>query len=417
MDTIIVLNATYKEKFEILRLIAVYICAILRYIRNTDDTFNWLTINTSTAKIMEEADTLLKKVEGLFGYYQMITQKHIEENDLPNYNQKTITNNIKNKQEECMKSLISFTETLNTWNSFNLFASKNNPPEVVKWVTEEVARHEIAVTNNFPSVIKAYSKKFNAPFPMSSYVVDNDTQSICSNCKSDKILLNRESSHMVCSECYTLVKLTAVAYEEEHLHTENVNYTKQKNHNELSHAKKWLTFILGSIDVKIPTEDLTAIFNAISGDYRVLNGYVNFEELSCEKVRATLKKIGKTSYNKYVVYLRAKITEMMGKRIDPPAFTEQEKETLMQEFDKILHALKTVLSSNNPVIKKVAGNMSNNKYYPFFWYKIFQVRLKKSARLQALLKCIHIQREATNKKNEVIWSEMIKLDALKKDYS
>lgn len=250
----------------------------------------------------------------------------------------------------------------------------------------------------------------------------------CASCNSANLRVDYESSEIICDDCNVVTVRRAEITEDEQMYNNNISYTKQKNHSELEHAHKWLDYILGKVDITIPQSDIELIFNEISKDYKLPKGYNKFNDMTCHYVRQKIKQIKLTKYNKYVVYIRAKVTEMMGNSVRAPTLTTDEIEHLISEFGAILNGLKQIKSigglasdkkgKSAQLDKSVAAvleeNSQQNIYYPYFWYKIIQAKMARDSRKNALLSCIHIQSKSANARREEIWNLLIQLPELKR---
>lgn len=394
MDSSIITHNTFREKIKAFRFILFYLRSLLYIIlaKHNITIFNrdnpGIILTNYLNALKNSVKTLSMNYDRL---YQNFSQKEYEAN-LDRSNMKTELINY-------YKDLINAYQTSKKWKIFSEEILEPNPAELVERIRAKFPDNYFVTAYNTPDkIINKYMEEFHEFRFLPARVMRSNVDSVCDFCDSTNVILNKETSALVCQNCSKITNLYAIVYEEEQLYGESVGYTKQKNHNEVIHAKKWLSYIVGEIDIDIPEKHFSLIFETVSENYRkddTNNIYVNFESMSCEHVRKCLKKIKLTEYNKYVVYLRKRITELMGKPVGPIPFTTDEIDRLMKEFENIIVALRAIPNGNK------------NIHYPFYWDKVFRYRLQKGERATKILECIHHQGKETTAKNEKIWKALI----------
>ena len=394
MDSSIVTHNTFREKIKAFRFILFYLRTFLYTLLNKHNITIFVR-DSPGIKLSNYLDVLNKSVKSLAMDYNRLYQ---------NYNQKDYEayldrSGMKTILVNYYKDLINVYQNSKKWKIFAEEITNNNPPEVVEKIRSKFPdNYSVTVYNTPDKIINKYMEEFQEFHFLPAKVMHSNVDSVCDFCDSSNVVINKETSSLICQNCLKITNLYAIVYEEEQLYGESVGYTKQKNHNELTHAKKWLSYIIGEIDIDIPEKHFNQIFETVSENYRkygTTNEYINFEGMSCDYVRKCLKKIKLTEYNKYVVYLRKKITELMGRAVAPLPFTNDEIERLMKEFENIIIALRKIPNGNK------------NIHYPFYWDKVFRYRLQKGERATKILECIHRQGKDTTAKNEKIWNTLI----------
>lgn len=400
MDSSIVTHNTFVEKLKTIKFIIFYLRSFLYVIlaKYKITIFNRDNPGIKLINYLNELKISVKSLDMNYNrFYQTFTQKEYEAN--------LDRSGMKKALISYYKELIETYEKSKKWKIFNEEIHQNTPPEIVDKIrTKFPDNYFINVYGTPDKIINKHMEEFQEFRFLPAKIIQSNVESVCDFCDSGNVVINKEMSNMVCQNCLKITNLYAIVYEEEQLYGESVGYTKQKNHNELIHAKKWLSYILGEIDIDIPEAHFRQIFEAVSENYRKYgnsNEYINFDNMSCEYIRRCLKKIKLTEYNKYVVYLRKKITELMGKPINPALFTTDEIDRLMKEFENIIVALRQIPNGNK------------NIHYPFYWDKVFRHRLKKGERADKILECIHHQGKETTAKNEKIWNTLIENKLLK----
>lgn len=333
------------------------------------------------------------------------------------YNTFVMSENILDQMDQCMANLISIVEGFRKNKEFRSFiaakpevkSSKANSAKNIDDLTEITMR---LASMHQPNIPKATSyadffvvfQKQNEEYMQNklTLVVKKEPVSDCS-C-GGKMDILPDTSELRCSLCGMIITLEGTVFEDSQFYTQQGQCTKHKKYDAKRHCKKWLDQIQAKENKNFPPELIVAL-NDRAKKYYTRGGKLRpMTRMRCSQIRDWLKDIGQTDYNPHAPLLRKIITSENGNAVIPPQLSYDEEQKVLVKFTRAMDMYDELMEKK---LTNVTNNRRPNKpYYPYVLFKILNMELKKGARLDGLIECIHLQSDSTLKNHDTIWKEI-----------
>lgn len=265
---------------------------------------------------------------------------------------------------------------------------------VEKYIQVVISRNFVAQLNSImqkcknaikePSLeVSLKFKKYNEiPFDVE---VKRQEYKLCPNCES-KMNIDPHNSELRCNSCDYIMILKGTVFDES-VSSPEVNLTKRSAYETSRHCKFHIERILA---IKMPNIKETTwqkIYKWLND-----NNYKYHKLVTCKVLRRCLKEIKEaTKLNEHVPFIRQYITG-----ISPERLFYHETRQLFIDFEKVVETCKRIQN----------GERGNLKYYPYYIFKILEMRIKDPKRLQSITDCIHFQHDDTLVTNDRIWEQI-----------
>lgn len=196
-----------------------------------------------------------------------------------------------------------------------------------------------------------------------------------------------DESYYICSACGKMQHIDGTAFRDEHCFAQDGAKNRNDNYHVMRHFEEWMPKILGIAEVTIPEELITKIKEVM------IKSNILTTELNCKKARALLRnpKVKATYLNEHTTYL---IKRLGGGEL--PVLTEGEISIIRTKYKIIAELYKTIDDSG-----------VNQKYCPYFIYKIIEMFFADNPRVLSVNRYIHLQSWTTLRKNDAILKKII----------
>jgi hypothetical protein len=125
--------------------------------------------------------------------------------------------------------------------------------------------------------------------------------------------------------------------------------------------------------------------------------------IPCAEFRIVIKDLSLTWYNNHIPYVRKIITGYI-----PIQLTSKEERVILKDFVVVERTFEIIVEETHDD----DGKKPNMRYYPFFIYKIMEIRIIDERKLHSLLECIHMQSEDTLKKHDMVWKKICDIEPI-----
>lgn len=214
--------------------------------------------------------------------------------------------------------------------------------------------------------------------------VDEDTYDVC-ECGT-KMVIQSNSSEMMCLRCGMMTSLIGSVTEESQLFAQEGNRVAHGSYDPSRHCKFWIERIQAKESTVIPEAHINKIKESIRKD-RI----ANLKNISVKQFRMYLKQNELSKLNDHIPLIKKIITGYI-----PPQLTHMEMQLLFIYFDKATKTYEAIKPNNK----------KNSLYYPFLIYKILDIIVADEAKKRGLLSSIHLQSYETLVENDTIWQQI-----------
>jgi len=202
--------------------------------------------------------------------------------------------------------------------------------------------------------------------------------------------IESKTSCMICDTCGSVQIMNGTIFDETQMTHLQGARTKHGSYNPSKHCMKWLENIQAIETDELPEKVLTEVRAAMR------SSRIRPTMLTFPLVRELLHQTSNTKYNSHASLLMKCLTG-----VSPPILTHDERETVLNHFRRISVCFAQM---------KKGKKKKNTNYIPYFIYKILEIMLRDSpanrTRRDALLSCIHLQRQDTLINNDKTWQQI-----------
>lgn len=215
--------------------------------------------------------------------------------------------------------------------------------------------------------------------------IDGEAEITCANCGRPAILCDDES-YYTCSGCGQMLRIEGTAFRDEHCFAQD-GVRRTSDYHAMRHFEEWMPKILGTEKVDIDPEVGKRLRDVIARD-KILR-----TELTCKTIRALLKdkRVNATNLNEH----STAIIKWLGGR-GPPELTFDEINIIRSKYRIIADLYRTIDDDG-----------VNQKYCPYFIYKIIELFFADNPRVLSVIKYIHLQSNTTLNNNDAILAKII----------
>lgn len=267
---------------------------------------------------------------------------------------------------------------------------------------------KIVQTETKADLIKQY-KEYNIDITLKKISVNT-----CSVCGA-VMTLNQHTSEYICDTgCGQIIPIQGTLFEDAQIYTQNqlVIMSKTKKHDPNDHLSKWIDKIIARDDFIFPEEVITKINNLIVKEYTRGDRLRPMRNIQCDKFRELLKQCKYIDYYDHVPLLRKIITGMHGPEVVPPEMTEEEIQEILIESSVSMHEFEIVVKDPEILRRMRKEKVKNRFYYPYILWQIINLKIR-DKRNPKILECIHLQRDETLKRNDIVWKRICEIRGYK----
>lgn len=206
-------------------------------------------------------------------------------------------------------------------------------------------------------------------------------------CGSTALSRDEDTSFIVCTDCGRMCKVEGTAYRDDHTFSQEGIRARTSDYHAMRHFEEWLPKILGVEKFDID-EGIIASLRAVMHRDDILP-----KQLDCRTVRRMLKdrSVNATYLNEHSTL----IIKMLGGRT-PPELSYDDANLIRSKYRIIADLYRTIEDEG-----------VNQKYCPYFIYKIIEIFFEHSPSVQQICRFIHLQSDATLKNNDNVLAKII----------
>lgn len=206
-------------------------------------------------------------------------------------------------------------------------------------------------------------------------------------CGSAALSRDDETSFIVCTSCGRMCKVEGTAYRDDHTFSQEGIRARTSDYHAMRHFEEWLPKILGVEKFDID-ETILASLRAVMKRDDILP-----KQLDCKTIRRMLKdrSVSATYLNEHSTL----IIKLLGGRV-PPELSYDDANLIRSKYRIIADLYRTIEDDG-----------VNQKYCPYFIYKIIEIFFDHSPAVRSICRFIHLQSDATLKNNDNVLAKII----------
>lgn len=331
-----------------------------------------------------------------------------------------VSENVLDKMDQCMTELIGIVQTYQKDKDFRKFIDITDHQTDDDSDDLQDLQQKLMAASDTSIKSKSYKDFFIIFQKHCDEYVQNKLvlpvkRELTNDCScGGKMTILQDTSELRCDDCGMIVTLEGTVFEDSQFYTQQGQCTKHKKYDAKRHCKKWLDQIQAKENKTFPPELIEAL-SARACTYYTRNGKLRtVARMKCSQIREWLKDEGQTNYNPHAPLLRKIITSEHGKAVIPPQLRYDEEQRILVLFSNAMDVYDQLMEEK---LTNVTNNRRPNKpYYPYVLFKILHIVLKKGARLDGLIECIHLQSDGTLKNHDTIWKKICEVMSDEKEF-
>ncbi len=320
------------------------------------------------------------------------------------YNTFVMSENVLDRMDHCMHNMNNMIKVFQKDKDFRTFITRNVPTK------RDDLEIKLLLMSSMSSCARSFAEffqtcqKYNDEYDQNKIVLAIKREQVNDCTCGGKMTILQDTSELRCEVCGMIITLEGTVFEDSQFYTQQGQCTKHKKYDAKRHCKKWLDQIQAKENKSFPTGLIESLGQRARAYYTRNNILRSMTRMKCAQIREWLKEEGETDFNPHAPLLRKIITSENGEAVIPPQLKYDEEQRILVLFSRAMDVYDQIMEEK---LTNVSNNRRPNKpYYPYVLFKILNIVIKKGARLDGLIECIHLQSDGTLKNHDNIWKKI-----------